>query len=239
MGDTELRAVVVDLLGKRWSPEQIAHELHERFADQPARRLCTESIYQAIYDPEAPVTRPARRRRLTAMTMIADRPAAVADRIQAGHWEGDCIMGAGNRSAIGTLVERRTRYLTLIHVPTGRPTAEAMRKGIIAALAQLPLQLRRTLTWDQGKELAMHQQISEQTSTQVFFCDAHSPWQRGSNENMNGLLRDYFPKGTDLRQVTPEELIRVADEINKRPRKTLAWARPADLLASQTLAANA
>jgi transposase, IS30 family len=239
MGDTELRAVVVDLLGKRWSPEQIAHELHERFAEQPARRLCTESIYQAIYDPEAPVTRPARRRRLTAMTMIADRPAAVADRIQAGHWEGDCIMGAGNRSAIGTLVERRTRYLTLIHVPTGRPTAEAMRKGIIAALAQLPLQLRRTLTWDQGKELAMHQQISEQTSTQVFFCDAHSPWQRGSNENMNGLLRDYFPKGTDLRQVTPEELIRVADEINKRPRKTLAWARPADLLASQTLAANA
>jgi transposase, IS30 family len=239
MGDTELRAVVVDLLGKRWSPEQIAHELHERFADQPARRLCTESIYQAIDDPEAPVTRPARRRRLTAMTMIADRPAAVADRIQAGHWEGDCIMGAGNRSAIGTLVERRTRYLTLIHVPTGRPTAEAMRKGIIAALAQLPLQLRRTLTWDQGKELAMHQQISEQTSTQVFFCDAHSPWQRGSNENMNGLLRDYFPKGTDLRQVTPEELIRVADEINKRPRKTLAWARPADLLASQTLAANA
>jgi transposase, IS30 family len=161
MGDTELRAVVVDLLGKRWSPEQIAHELHERFADQPARRLCTESIYQAIYDPEAPVTRPARRRRrrrrrrvqglerrgrLTAMTMIADRPAAVADRIQVGHWEGDCIMGAGNRSAIGTLVERRTRYLTLIHVPTGRPTAEAMSKGIVAALGQLPVQLRRTLT---------------------------------------------------------------------------------------------
>ena len=144
MVDTELRAVVVDLLGKRWSPEQVAHELHERFGDQPARRLCTESIYQAIYDPDAPVTRPAKRRRrrrrrrvqglerrgrLTAMTMIADRPAEVADRIQVGHWEGDCIMGAGNRSAIGTLVERRTRYLILIHVPTGRPTAEAMREG--------------------------------------------------------------------------------------------------------------
>jgi IS30 family transposase len=254
MVDTELRAVVVDLLGKRWSPEQVAHELHERFRDQPAQRLCTESIYQAIYDPDAPVTRPAKRRRrrrrlrvqglerrgrLTAMTMIADRPAEVADRIQVGHWEGDCIMGAGNRSAIGTLVERRTRYLILIHVPTGRPTAEAMREGIIAALGQLPAQLRRTLTWDQGKELAMHQQISEQTGTRVFFCDAHSPWQRGSNENMNGLLRDYFPKGTDLRQVASEELTRVADEINNRPRKTLAWARPADLLAGETVAASA
>ena len=137
MVDTELRAVVVDLLGKRWSPEQVSHELRERFGDQPARRLCTESIYQAIYDPDAPVTRPAKRRRLTAMTMIADRPAEVADRIQVGHWEGDCIMGAGNRSAIGTLVERRTRYLILIHVPTGRPTAEAMREGLIAALEQL------------------------------------------------------------------------------------------------------
>jgi len=239
MVDTELRAVVVDLLGKRWSPEQVSHELRERLGDQPARRLCTESIYQAIYDPDAPVTRPAKRRRLTAMTMIADRPAEVADRIQVGHWEGDCIMGAGNRSAIGTLVERRTRYLILIHVPTGRPTAEAMREGLIAALEQLPAQLRRTLTWDQGKELAMHQQISEQTGTRVFFCDAHSPWQRGSNENMNGLLRDYFPKGTDLRQVASEELTRVADEINKRPRKTLAWARPADLLAGETVVASA
>jgi IS30 family transposase len=173
------------------------------------------------------------------MTMIADRPAEVADRVQVGHWEGDCIMGAGNRSAIGTLVERRTRYLILIHVATGRPTAEAMREGIIAVLGQLPSQLRRTLTWDQGKELAMHQQISEQTGTRVFFCDAHSPWQRGSNENMNGLLRDYFPKGTDLRQVAPKELARIADEINNRPRKTLAWARPADLLAGKTVAESA
>jgi hypothetical protein len=154
--------------------------------------------------------------------MIADHPAEVADRIQVGHWEGDCIMGAGNRSAIGTLVERRTRYLILIHVPT----AEAMREGLIAALEQLPAQLRRTLTWDQGKGLAMHQQISKQTGTRVFFCDAHAPWQRGSNENMNGLLRDYFPKSTDLRQVASAELTRVAHEINKRPRKTLAWPGP-------------
>ena len=142
MVDTELRAVVVDLLGSGGVRSRVSHELRERFGDQPARRLCTESIYQAIYDPDAPVTRPAKRRwrrrrrrvqglerrgRLTAMTMIADRPAEVADRIQVGHWEGHCIMGAGNRSAIGTLVERRTRYLILIHVPTGRPTAEAMQ----------------------------------------------------------------------------------------------------------------
>ena len=254
LGDIELRAVVVELLDKRWSPEQVAHELRERFPDQPARQLCTESIYQAIYDPDVAVTRPAKRRRrrrrrrvqglerrgrLPAMTMIAERPAEVADRVQVGHWEGDCIMGAGNRSAIGTLVERRTRYLILIHVPTGRPTADAMRAGIVAALGQLPPRLRRTLTWDQGKELAMHQQISEQTGTRVFFCDAHSPWQRGSNENMNGLLRDYFAKSTDLAAVTPEDLARVAAEINTRPRKTLGWARPADLLAGETAARSA
>ena len=114
-----------------------------------------------------------------------------------------------------------------------------MRAGVGAALAHLPAPLRRTLTWDQGKELAMHQQITNETGVRVYFCDAHSPWQRGSNENMNGLLRDYFPKGTDLRHVTPEELTRVQDEINNRPRKTLAWARPADLLAAETVADSA
>jgi len=252
--DAELRSVVVDLLGKRWSPEQVAHELHGRFGDQPARRLCTESIYQAIYDPDAPVTRPAKRRRrrrrrrvqglqrrgrLTAMTMIADRPPEVADRVQAGHWEGR--LHHGSPKPVRDRHPRRAAHPLphLIHVPTARPMAEAMREGITAALERLPARLRRTLTWDQGKELAMHRQISEQTGTRVFFCDAHSPWQRGSNENMNGLLRDYFPKGTDLGQVAPEELARVADEINKRPRKTLGWARPADLLAGETVAASA
>ncbi|MBS4728871.1 IS30 family transposase [Mycobacterium sp. SM1] len=243
--DEELRAVVSELLGKRWSPEQIAHELVIRFPDQPERRLCTESIYQAIYDPRIGVTRPAKRRRrrrrrciqglerrgrLTSMMMIADRPAEVDDRVQVGHWEGDCIMGAGNRSAIGTLVERVTRFVILVHVCTGRPSAEAMRDGVVDALGELAPDLRRTLTWDQGKELALHQQITARTGTRVFFCDAHSPWQRGSNENMNGLLRDYFPKGTDLSLISPEELQRVADEINDRPRKTLGWARPADLI---------
>ena len=164
------------------------------------------------------------------MTMIADRPAEVEDRVQVGHWEGDCIMGAGNRSAIGTLVERVTRFLILVHVPTKRSNAEAMRDGVADALGALPPHLRRTLTWDQGKELSLHRQITARTGTRVFFCDAHSPWQRGSNENTNGLLRDYFPKGTDLANVSPKELQRVADEINDRPRKTLGWARPADLI---------
>jgi transposase, IS30 family len=241
--DVQLHAVVAELLDKRWSPEQVAYELRIRFPDQPERHLCTESIYQAIYDPRIDLTRPAKRRRrrrrrrvqglerrgrLTSMTMIADRPAEVTDRVQAGHWEGDCLMGAGNRSAIGTLVERTTRFAILIHVPKGQPTAEAMRDGITDALGVLAPHLRRTLTWDQGKELALHQQITSRIGTRVFFCDSHSPWQRGSNENTNGLLRDYFPKGIDLAHVSPEELQRVADELNDRPRKTLGWARPAE-----------
>lgn len=250
--DEQLHAVIGELLGKRWSPEQIAHELPIRFAGQPERHLCTESIYQAIYDPRVDLTRPAKRRRrrrrriqglerrgrLTNMTMIADRPAEVDDRVEVGHWEGDCIMGAGNRSAIGTLVERVTRFLILIHVPTAQPNAEAVRDGVAGTLGALAPHLRRTLTWDQGKELSLHQQITARTGTRVFFCDAHSPWQRGSNENTNGLLRDYFPKGTDLDHISPEELQRVADEINDRPRKTLGWARPADLITDAAVKAQ-
>ena len=244
--DEQLHGVVTKLLGKRWSPEQVAHELRLHFPGQPERHLCTESIYQAIYDPRTDVTRPAKRRRrrrrrrvqglerrgrITNMTMIADRPVEVADRVQVGHWEGDCIMGAGNRSAIGTLVERTTRFVILIHVPTGPPTAAAMSDGITDTLGALAPHLRRTLTWDQGKELALHHQITARTGARVYFCDPHSPWQRGSNENTNGLLRDYFPKGTDLSHISPEELQRVADELNDRPRKTLDWARPAALIA--------
>lgn len=239
VNDLALRQVMQELLGRRWSPEQVAHELSVEFPGAPQRWLCTESIYQAIYDPDVPVTRPAKRRRrvqgltrrgrLSGMTMIADRPAEVDDRVQAGHWEGDCIMGAGNRSAIATLVERRTRYLLLMVAFDGKPTAEAMRDSIVTALLTMPPQLRRTLTWDQGKELALHPQITEHTGTQVFFCDAHSPWRRGSNENMNGLLRDYFPKGVDLSGVSPQELQRVADEVNDRPRKSLGWAEAVGL----------
>ncbi len=165
------------------------------------------------------------------MTMIAARPAAVADRLEAGHWEGDLIMGKSNRSAIGTLIERQARFLILIHIPETH-TAVSVRDGIAGAVTDLPPALRRTLTWDQGKEMALHQQTSALTGMGVYFCDAHSPWQRGSNENTNGLLRQYFPKGTDLRVHTSHELAAVAavaDEINTRPRKTLGWAAPADL----------
>lgn len=243
--DEQLCRVVTDLLGKRWSPEQVAYQLRLQFPGQPGRHLCAESIYQAIYDPRVDLTRPAKRRRrrrqrriqglerrgrLNGMTMIADRPREVSDRVQLGHWEGDCLMGAGNRSAIGTLVERVSRFVMLVHLPSGRPTAEVMREGITAMLGGLRTDLRRTLTWDQGKELALHRQITADLGTQVFFCDAHSPWQRGTNENTNGLLRDYFPKGIDLSAISPTELQRVADEINERPRKTLGWARPVDLI---------
>ena len=243
--DAVLGDTVREFLGQRWSPEQVAHELAVRFAGQRRRCLCTESVYQAIYDPGVDVTRPARRRRrrrrlrgehrrgrLVAMRMIGERPQEVEDRVEAGHWEGDLIMGTGNRSAIGTLVERSTRYLILLHIQDGVSTAETVTQALSTALALLPAALRRTLTWDQGKELAQHQQITLQTGTSVFFCEPHSPWQRGSNENMNGLLRDYFPKGIDLAVFAAAELERVAVEVNHRPRKTLGWSRPADLFTS-------
>jgi transposase, IS30 family len=250
--DTELAEAVQRLLAKRWSPEQVAHELRVLFAGQPSRWLCKETIYQAIYDTAVSLTRPARRRRrlrrlrgvqrrgrLTAMRMIDERPAEVDDRVQAGHWEGDLIMGAGNRSAIGTLVERTTRYLVLLPFPDGIATTDVVRDAITGTLQSVPAGLRRTLTWDQGKELAHHQQITAATGASVFFCDAHSPWQRGSNENMNGLLRDYFPKGTDLSAHAAEEIAQIAAEVNDRPRRTLGWQRPADLFHSAVALAAA
>jgi len=250
--DAVLADTVQRLLGKRWSPEQVAHELRVLFAGQPLRWLCKESIYQAIYDAAVAITRPVRRRRrrrrlqglqcrgrLTAMRMIDERPAEVDDRAQAGHWEGDLIMGAGNRTAIGTLVERTTRFLVLLPFPDGVPTTDTVRQAISDALERLPVGLRRTLTWDQGKELAMHQHITAHTGTPVFFCDAHSPWQRGSNENMNGLLRDYFPKGTDLSVHTAQNILLVATEVNDRPRKTLGWQLPASLFNSEIKLATA
>jgi IS30 family transposase len=245
--DGVLAEAVELLLAKRWSPERVAHELRALFAGQPSRWLCKETIYQAIYDTAVAITRPARRRRrrllglqrrgrLTAMRMIEERPVEVEDRVQPGHWEGDLIMGAGNRSAIGTLVERTTRFLILLAFPDGIATTDGVRDAITSALESLPQPLRRTLTWDQGKELAMHQQITAGVGTGVFFCEAHSPWQRGSNENMNGLLRDYFPKGTDLSAHSAEDIALIAAEVNERPRKTLGWQRPADLFSTQLAA---
>jgi transposase, IS30 family len=245
--DGVLAEVVGRLLAKRWSPERVAHELRVLFAGEPSGWLCKETIYQAIYDTAVSLTRPARRRRrrrrlqglqrrgrLAAMRMIDERPVEVDDRVQAGHWEGDLIMGAGNRSAIGTLVERMIRYLVLLPFADGIATSDGVRRALSDALESVPVGLRRTLTWDQGKELAQHQRITVATGTDVFFCDPHSPWQRGSNENMNGLLRDYFPKGTDLSVHTVEDVVRIAAEVNDRPRKTLDWQRPAELFAAAT-----
>jgi IS30 family transposase len=213
-------------------------------------RVSHETIYQALYVQargglkrevvqalRTGRTRRVPRRRsdqrthrfVDEMIMISDRPAAVEDRAVPGHWEGDLIMGEGNRSAIGTLVERSTRYTMLVHLPDGHD-AEQVRDGLITVISTLPEHLRGSLTWDQGSEMARHRQFSIATDMAVYFCDPASPWQRGSNENTNGLLRQYFPKGTDLSIYGPEDLEHVAEELNCRPRKTLDWATPAERL---------
>jgi IS30 family transposase len=255
--DLVLAQFVQDRLGKRWSPEQISHALRREFPDEPERHVVPETIYQAIYRPELGglrrdlprVLRTGRRRRkphrssdarrtgsLVDMTMIDQRPAEAADRAVPGHWEGDLITGAANRSAIGTLVERSSRFTILLHLPGGRHTAEAVRDALVAAMAQLPASLRRSLTWDQGKELALHADVAHALGMPVFFCDPRSPWQRPSNENTNGLLRQYFPKGSDLRVHGPERLTAVAAELNDRPRKSLEWHSPAARLGASNQA---
>jgi IS30 family transposase len=245
--DVGLREFVQDRLTRRWSPEQIAQALRGEFPDQPQRHVVPETIYQAIYRPHPgglrrdlprvlrtgrsrrkPRRRPDARRpgRLVGMTMIDQRPVEAADRGACGHWEGDLITGAANRSAIGTLVERSSRFVILLHLP-GRHTAEAVRDAVIDAMGALPQQMRRSLAWDQGSEMAMHSEIARALDMPVYFCQKASPWQRPSNENTNGLLRQYFPKGTNLRVHTADQLAAVAAELNTRPRKTLDWDTPA------------
>lgn len=253
--DAELRTWVAGRLQARWSPEQVARGLRCQFPDQPARWLCAETIYQAVYRPdlgglprELPgrvlrlrrrhrlARRHARARRagpLTGMTLAQDRPAEVLDRQQPGHWEGDLITGAGNASAIVTIVERTTRYTLLGHLPGRRHDSATVRDSVLAALAELPPHLRLTLTWDQGSEMAHHAEIAAALeTTRIFFCDPHSPWQRPSNENTNGLLRAYFPKGTDLSVHTAADVALVQAELNQRPRKILGWDSPADRMAT-------
>jgi transposase, IS30 family len=237
-------------LDRRWSPEQISHALREDHPDDGQMRVSTETIYQALYlqargglrREVASALRTGRTRRkphrdpaartprfVDPMVMISDRPPEIADRAVPGHWEGDLIIGADGASAIGTLVERATRYVMLVHLPNGR-TAEAVRDQLVATMTTLPDHLRGSLTWDQGAEMAAHRSFTVATDMPVYFCDPASPWQRGSNENTNGLLRQYFPKGTDLSMHGPADLEHVAQQLNGRPRKTLGWETPAQRL---------
>ncbi|WP_425548288.1 IS30 family transposase [Actinoplanes cyaneus] len=247
----QLRDRVQAMLQEKNSPEQISRRLRRDFPQRSELHVSHEAIYQELYVQgrgalrreltEALRTGRAMRRprrqagrrqpRFTEpMVMISERPATADDRAVPGHWEGDLIIGKDNRSAIGTLVERCTRYVLLIHLGAGR-SAEHVRDGLITAMTGLPQHLKKSLTWDQGAEMALHHEFSITANLPVYFCDPHSPWQRGTNENTNGLLRQYFPKGTDLSLHSPEHLATVAAELNRRPRKTLGWDTPAERLA--------
>ncbi|MFG3018518.1 IS30 family transposase [Streptomyces sp. NPDC048254] len=247
----ELRDFIQEHLTMRWSPEQICQALRARFPDRPEMHVVHETIYQALYvqgrgELRRELTRSLRtgramrrphrlsnkrvNRPIKNMVMISERPAEAADRAVPGHWEGDLIIGRNGQSAIGTLVERSTRYLMLVHLPTGH-SGLATRDALAATVQTLPPHLWRSLTWDQGSEMAAHRAFTVATDIPVYFCNPASPWQRGSNENTNGLLRQYFPKGTDLAAHTPENLAAVAAELNSRPRKTLGWETPAERLA--------
>jgi IS30 family transposase len=244
-----LRSEVQDRLEDKLSPEQISARLKVDFPDDAEMRVCHETIYQSLYVQGRGALRrdlhtclrtgrairkphrraDERRGRIPDMIMISERPAEVADRAVPGHWEGDLIVGAFSKSAIGTLVERATRFTMLLHLPVDH-SALAVQAAMVEAMSQLPATLRKTLTWDQGSEMANHVQIAASTDLEIYFCDPHSPWQRGSNENTNGLLRQYFPKGTDLSIYPADYLTYVAAQLNNRPRKTLGWQTPAEEL---------
>jgi transposase, IS30 family len=247
--NARLRARVQKRLTQKWSPRQISKVLREEFPDRPEMWVSHETIYQSIYVQSRgalrrelasclrtgrAIRRPQRRAeerrgRIPGMLMISERPAEADDRAVPGHWEGDLIIGKDSASAIGTLVERTTRYCLLLHLPRDH-TAESVHDAMLATIATLPTQLLRSLTWDQGKEMSKHAEITTATNLAIYFCDPHSPWQRGSNENTNGLLRQYFPKGTDLSVHSRQHLDFVAAELNARPRETLGWKNPAHVL---------
>jgi IS30 family transposase len=245
----ELRDWVQDKLTHKWSPREIAARLRVEFPNRPEMWVSHETIYQSLYVQ----SRGALRRELTTclrtgrairrphrraderrgrhkdMLLISERPAEVEDRAVPGHWEGDLILGRNSKTAIGTLVERMTRFVMLLHLPEGYHP-EQLQQVMIAQMSRLPDHLRRSLTWDQGTEMARHAKISMALDMPIYFCDPHSPWQRGTNENTNGLLRQYFPKATDLSIHSAEHLDFVAAELNGRPRMTLNWQTPAEAL---------
>lgn len=246
--DHALREHVQDRLHAKDSPEQISRRLPLVFPDDPAMRVCHETIYRCLYvDGRGGLQRELvkclrtgrslrktrrtteRRGRLAGMVNIAQRPLDALDRAVPGHWEGDLITGKENKSAIGTLVERSTGYVMLLHLPNSHG-ADDVQKTTIEAMSRLPRSLRRTLTWDQGQEMANHAAIAKATQLEIYFCDPHSPWQRATNENTNGLLRQYFPKSTDLSGYHRDYLDFVAGQLNDRPRKRLGWRTPTEVL---------
>jgi IS30 family transposase len=246
-----LRRAVRRRLLERWSPEQIAASLPSEYPDDSEMRVSHETIYRSLFVQargglrkelaaclrSGRTRRRPRRRtqlsrsgRLKDMVLISERPAEAADRAVPGHWEGDLIIGKGSHSAIGTLVERSSRYVMLVRLPNGR-TAEDVRIALTRQISKLPKELRRSLTWDQGKEMAEHVRFSIDSKIDVYFCDPHSPWQRGSNENTNGLLRQYFPRTEDLTAYSQAQLNAVARQLNGRPRQTLGWMKPSQVFA--------
>jgi len=244
--DQVLHEQVQRRLEKRLSPRQISKRLERDFPDDERMRVSHETIYRSLYVQgrgelrrelakclrtgravRRPRARTERRGTIPNMILISERPAEVEDRAVPGHWEGDLILGAYGRSAIGTLVERSTRFAMLLHLPEDHG-AETVRDALVAKMLTLPTQLRRSLTWDRGSELAKHTEITFAADLPIYFCDPASPWQRGSNENTNGLLRQYFPKSTDLSGYHPDYLDFVAAELNDRPRETLGWDSPAE-----------
>jgi len=247
-----LHDYVAAKLAKRWSPEQISYRLRRDFPHDEEMRVSCETIYQAVYvhlqgELKREFARAFRRGRsarksqrdphartsrfVDPMMLLTERPAEVESRAVPGHWEGDLIVGTGNRSAVATVVERATRYVVLGHLPVER-TAEAVRDSLIAAFSGLPSSLCRTLTWDQGAEMSQHRSVAMATNMEVYFCDPASPWQRGTNENTNGLLRQYLPRRSDLRTRSLDELTAIAEELNGRPRKSLDWDTPAERIAA-------
>ena len=245
-----LWAQVQQMLKEQHSPEQVSGRLRREFGHDPLMQISHEAIYQALYVQGRGELRreltaclrtgralrkprrraDQRRERMPNMVMISERPAEVEDRAVPGHWEGDLVLGSTvSNTAVGTLVERTTRFVMLLHLPHGR-SAEAVRDAIAAKITTLPASVRRSLTWDQGIELTRHAEITISTGMPIYFCDPASPWQRGTNENTNGLLRQYLPKGTDLSWATEIDLDAIADRLNRRPRKTLDYATPAEVL---------
>jgi transposase, IS30 family len=246
-----LRGAVERKLEALWSPQQISSWLAEAYPDNPEMQVSHETIYQSLFvqgrgalrkelhtclrtgramrRAKAYTKRGVGQGQLSNMVMISERPAEVEDRAVPGHWEGDLIFGR-KMTSIGTLVERHSRYVILLKLPNGHG-AEAVRKAMTKRILTLPAQLRRSITWDQGKEMAEHVQFTVDTGVQVYFCDPKSPWQRGSNENTNGLLRQYLPKSSDLSQCTQRELDAIARSLNTRPRQTLGWMTPSKAFA--------